>query len=532
MITFLCRIGCFLVAALIANVATAGFIDLKWDHSDAPTRAFYRVYIGDQPGDYRAVTETPWNWARITNLEGGKTYYVSVRSVNSVGIESENSPEIRVDLPMPPFALTVTASSDQNTPWGELIAPATLKFKALVRSPIEDVEKVVVRIECNKIDGTKADFHREMKGPDFEMQVTEIGAAYSFGITPVFVLKNGQSFYGLVNDGNAISFRVHPRMPNHRLQATLSQSPLIVSNPVNLELQVDEIGTPVRSVLFMNGGEVIGEDSTPPYSVEWRNAVDGYFNVEARVFYYGLGGDVYVPSNFVGIQYSKPPSSLGVIASDLSTGKVSLRGALGNCEGFQIEKVQFFEGDRLVGEDFEPPYESILQSEPGTTCLVKAKAIFVTGHVLTSDPLAVLVPGKNPDPTISLRIPAASGPWRAPASIDMEAVVQANGNLIRKVQFIEGDTVLGEVSSTPFYFKWLATTARETAIKARVFYGDGLTIDTAAVAVLITNSKPTASLDVPVAIDGFVAPATVVMTAVVNADGNAIQKVQFLEGGT
>ncbi|MFM7215060.1 MAG: hypothetical protein ACKO3H_09310, partial [Verrucomicrobiota bacterium] len=200
MITFLCRIGCFLVAALIANVATAGFIDLKWDHSDAPTRAFYRVYIGDQPGDYRAVTETPWNWARITNLEGGKTYYVSVRSVNSVGIESENSPEIRVDLPMPPFALTVTASSDQNTPWGELIAPATLKFKALVRSPIEDVEKVVVRIECNKIDGTKADFHREMKGPDFEMQVTEIGAAYSFGITPVFVLKNGQSFYGLVND--------------------------------------------------------------------------------------------------------------------------------------------------------------------------------------------------------------------------------------------------------------------------------------------------------------------------------------------
>ncbi len=533
MITFLCRSGRLLLAALITNVATAGFIDLKWDHADSPTRAFYRVYIGDQPGDYKAVTETPWNGARINSLEGGRTYYVSVRSVNNVGIESENSPEIRVDLPIPPFALTVTASSDQNTPWGDLIAPAALRFKANIRSPIEDVDKVAVRIEYNKIDGTKVDFYREMKGPDFEMQVTEIGAAYSLAITPRFVLKNGQSFYGLVNDGLGIRFRVQPRMPNHRLKVTSSQSPLIVSSPVNLELQLDDIGMPVKRVLFMsNGRQVIGEDLTPPFSVEWKNAVEGYFNVEARVFYHGLTDDWFVPSNVVGIHYSEPPSSLGVIASDLSSGKVSLRGELGNCEGFQIEKVQFFEGGRVFGEDFEPPYESMLQSEPGTTCLVEAKAILVTGHVLTSDPLAVLVPGKNPDPTISLRIPAAPGPWRVPASIDMEAVVQANGNLVRKVQFIEGDTVLGEVSSAPFHFKWLVTSARETAIKARVFYGDGLTIDTAAVAVLITNSKPTASLDVPVTIDGFVAPATVVMTAVVNADGNAVRKVQFLEGGT
>jgi len=533
MITFLCRSGRFLVAALIANVATAGFIDLKWDHSDAPTRAFYRVYVRDQLGEYKAVTETPWNEARINSLEGGRTYYFSVRSVNGVGIESENSPEIRVDLPMPPFNLRVAASSDQYTPWGELIAPAALKFKAVFGSPIEEVEKVVVRIEYKKIDGTRVDFYRELKGPDFEMQVTDIGAASSLGISPLGVLKNGQAFYGLVNDGLGIRFRVHPRMPNHRLQATSSQSPVIVSNPVNLELQMDDIGMPVRRVLFISGGrQVIGEDLTPPYSLEWKNAVEGYFNVEARVYYHGLTDDWFVPSNVVGIHYSKPLSSLVVIASDLSSGKVSLRGELGNCEGFQVEKVQFFEGERVVGEDFEPPFESILQSEPGTNCLVTAKAIFLTGHVLTSDPLPVMVPSRNPDPTVSLRVPAAPGPWRVPASIDMEAVVQANGNLIRKVQFIEGGSVLGEVSSAPFYFKWLATSARETAIKARVFYGDGLTIDTAAVAVLIINSKPTASLDVPTTIDGFVAPATVVMTAVINADGNAIQKVQFLEGGT
>jgi len=532
MITFLCRSGRFLVAALIANVATAGFIDLKWDHSDAPTRAFYRVYVRDQLGEYKAVTETPWNEARINSLEGGRTYYFSVRSVNGVGIESENSPEIRVDLPMPPFNLRVAASSDQYTPWGELIAPAALKFKAVFGSPIEEVEKVVVRIEYKKIDGTRVDFYRELKGPDFEMQVTDIGAASSLGISPLGVLKNGQAFYGLVNDGLGIRFRVHPRMPNHRLQATSSQSPVIVSNPVNLELQMDDIGMPVRRVLFISGGrQVIGEDLTPPYSLEWKNAVEGYFNVEARVYYHGLTDDWFVPSNVVGIHYSKPLSSLVVIASDLSSGKVSLRGELGNCEGFQVEKVQFFEGERVVGEDFEPPFESILQSEPGTNCLVTAKAIFLTGHVLTSDPLPVMVPSRNPDPTVSLRVPAAPGPWRVPASIDMEAVVQANGNLIRKVQFIEGGSVLGEVSSAPFYFKWLATSARETAIKARVFYGDGLTIDTAAVAVLIINSKPTASLDVPTTIDGFVAPATVVMTAVINADGNAIQKVQFLEGG-
>ena len=117
--TFVSRVGWFLAAVAFATVANAGFIQLRWDHAAGGERAFYRVYLGEQPGIYKAVQETPWDHARLDGLLGGRAYYVSVRSVNFLGLESENCPEIRVELPVEKLSLAVSASSAERTPWGE-----------------------------------------------------------------------------------------------------------------------------------------------------------------------------------------------------------------------------------------------------------------------------------------------------------------------------------------------------------------------------------------------------------------------------
>jgi Bacterial Ig domain len=528
--TLLSIIGQFLIAVIFVTVANAESFEIKWDPAGG-NRAFYRVYVGEQPGVYRAVKETPWTGAKITGLQGGRTYYVTVRSVNGVGIESENGPEIQVDLPNPPIALSVVPASEQITPWGDLIAPAAFKIKATLGISPSEIARVEIPCAYTKPDGSSGSFQWVLTEPPFEAVVTEIGPSINFGLNPYVVLKNGQTFYGLVNEGEGLKLRVRSRVPKHRLRATWNQFPLIVSTPVSLELQVDDIGIPVRKVVFSSGNVVIGEDLTPPYSIEWKNTAAGYVNIKAEVFYHELDSGVCVPSNIVGIHYSRPPALLGVTASDQSGGKILLRGDLTNPDGFQVAKVQFLEGDSVIGEDSEPPFEIAWQSVPGKASKVIGRAIFASGHILSSDPITLGASTPNSGPEASLLVPSSSGTFSAPANVEMEALVTPNGNAIQKVQFLEGDQILGEDAAAPYTFSWFGVSVRNAFVRARVFYGDGLTVDTAPVAVVVVNPKPTAVLNVSVPNGGWIAPASVAIEVAVNANGNGIQRVQFLEGG-
>ncbi len=529
--TFISAIVRLLTAVVFVSTVTGDSVQLKWDPGLGGNRAFYRVYMGDQPGAYQAVLETPWEQARINGLKGGQSYYVTVRSVNSVGMESDGSPEIRIDLPPNPFAVTVTASSEGQTPWRDLVAPATLKIKALVGVPPSEVDRIDIVVVYTKPDGSKESLLKVLREPPFETEITDIGGASGFFFNPVMTLKNGKWFHSNINDGEVLTVRVQPRNPKHQLRATWGQSPLLVSTPVKLELQVDDIGMPVRKVVFMNGNVVIGEDTASPYSIEWRNAAEGFINVKAHVFYHGLEQEAFAPSNVVGLHYSKPPATMSISTVDLSGGRFLLRGEVASNEGFQVVRVEFLDGDKVVGEDVLPPYESVMETTVGIVHEVRGRAVFATGHVLSSQPLILNLSGTSSAPTASLRVPVSSGPLSAPATIEMEALVTANGNTIQKVQFLEGGVILGEDTSAPYGFTWTGVLARSTTVSARVFYGDGGMVETAPVAVVIGNAKPTAVLSIPVPPGGWIAPATVGMEVVVNPNGNTIQKVQFLEGG-
>ncbi|MEN9732262.1 MAG: putative b-glycosidase, glycoside hydrolase family 8 protein, partial [Verrucomicrobiota bacterium] len=527
-------IGRFLVAVVLTTAANAGSIKLKWDHSVGGEGAFYRVYLGDQPGTYKVAVNTPMAHARIDGLLGGRAYYVTVRSVNSVGLESENSPEIRVELPEEKLSVAVWATSSYWTPWGvssEPIAPATLNFRARVGVPLDELDKIEIWVAYRKPDGSRGAFYQELKEPPFEVEVSEIGGASQFAVIPFLVLKTGLKIQGSVNDGWGFEKRIQPRMPRHLLRVTSTAYPIYPGIPVDIDLLVDDTGMPVRTVVFKRGNTVIGEDSVPPYSIRWINSSSGYSEVHAEVYYHGVESHISVASEIIGINHVPHPARVAVEAQGISAGRVLLRGQLSNCEGLPISKMEFLEGATVIAEDVNPPYEFPWQTTPGRSCEITCRASFGTGHVLESVPIAVTIPERNPDPTIVLRLPSAPGPWTAPATVEMEALVDANGNTVQRVQFLEGSVVLGEDTAAPYVFSWSGVSARSTTVSARLFYEDSATIDSSPIPVVVVNPRPTAVLNVSVPNGGWIAPATVSMEVAVSANGNGIQRVQFLEGG-
>jgi sulfur relay (sulfurtransferase) complex TusBCD TusD component (DsrE family) len=530
---FLFGFGWFLNAIAFATAATAGSIKMSWDHSVGGNRAFYRVYLREQSGVYNVVRQTPWNQERIRGLRGGQVYYVTVRSVNDIGLESESSPEVRVELPLEKLATTVSASSSERMYWGELIAPAKLSVKAMVGVPSDQVDKVEVWMGYRKWDGANVGMYQELKAPSFSAELPGIGGASQIAIVPYLVLKSGQKIQGSVNEGDGFPIRIQPRIPRHVLRVTPDDAIVAVSKPVTLDLLIDEVGMPVRTVLFKRGTVVLGEDTSPPYSFVWTNAVPGYSEVHAEVFYNGLEAHLSVPSNFIGIRHGRPAARLDLQVEVDSAGRGSLRGLLANCEGLQVSKVQFLAGSTVIAEDPAPPYEATLQTTSGKVGEFACRALFNTGHVLVSNPINPTTPNSNPKPSVVLEVASSSQPLVAPAVVEMEGSVTANSNSIQKVQFLEGGTVLGEDTTAPYTLSWPDVTAGTRRLVARVFYGSNQTVDSAVVSVVVGSPVPSVVLSAGTPPSGgWVAPATIALSAAVTVQGNTIQKVQFLEGGT
>ncbi|MGC4015200.1 MAG: M60 family metallopeptidase [Luteolibacter sp.] len=93
-------------------------------------------------------------------------------------------------------------------------------------------------------------------------------------------------------------------------------------------------------------------------------------------------------------------------------------------------------------------------------------------------------------PTVSLTAPTNGASLAAPVSTAMTASVTDNFSNIAKVQFYDGASLVGEDATTPYSVTWATSTGGSHALKARVTYDGGATVDSSVNTVTVTASLP------------------------------------------
>ena len=109
----------------------------------------------------------------------------------------------------------------------------------------------------------------------------------------------------------------------------------------------------------------------------------------------------------------------------------------------------------------------------------------------------VLTTNSTPPPTVTLTAPADGSTYTLPASIALAANVVSNGQTITKVQFYSNSTnLLNEDTTPPYSFNWNNASLGYYSLIARVIYGSGASVDSAAVNVtVIGNTAVTIAVD-------------------------------------
>ena len=103
-----CRI-CVVLFAILAGPAAlaigepAGIVKLRWDRSDEPDIAGYRVHYGPESGVYTEIVDVGYEVrAELKDLPVGATYFCAVTAYNTYGLESDYSNEITFTVKPPP----------------------------------------------------------------------------------------------------------------------------------------------------------------------------------------------------------------------------------------------------------------------------------------------------------------------------------------------------------------------------------------------------------------------------------------------
>jgi hypothetical protein len=126
-------------------------------------------------------------------------------------------------------------------------------------------------------------------------------------------------------------------------------------------------------------------------------------------------------------------------------------------------------------------------------------------------------PSSNVPPTVSVTAPLPNTPFSAPASISITANASDSDGTISKVEFYNGQTLLGSDTTSPYAYTWNNVGVGTYSITAKAYDNANATTQSSAVSVVVTstlppNTPPTASITAPLANAVYTLPVNIPIT--------------------
>ena len=118
-----------------------------------------------------------------------------------------------------------------------------------------------------------------------------------------------------------------------------------------------------------------------------------------------------------------------------------------------------------------------------------------------SAPVTITVGPPQP-PTVTLPSPAPGATFTAPATITLSATASAAaGATISRVEFLQGSTIVGTATTSPYSFSWTSVAAGTYSVSARAVDSRGSFATTSPVSVVVA-AAPALSISASAGLDG------------------------------
>ena len=290
----------------------------------------------------------------------------------------------------------------------------------------------------------------------------------------------------------------------------------------------------ISKVEVYEGATLLGTLTTSPYTFNWNNVPAGTYSLTAKAI-----DDLNLNTTSSTVTVTVSNNSLPTVTltspvhntTAIAPATFILKANASDSDG-SISKVEFYEGTTLLGTSTTSPYTYSWNNVPSGTYVLTAKAVDDQNAVKTSAANTVIVK-ENSLPTVSITSPVTGATAISPASFVIKANASDSDGSISKVEFYNGNTLLGTTTTSPYTYNW-NNVAAGVYILTAIAYDDlnAPTVSADVKVTISTNGLPTVTITSPVSGATAVAPANIAIKATASdSDGN-ISKVEFYQGTT
>lgn len=316
-----------------------------------------------------------------------------------------------------------------------------------------------------------------------------------------------------------------------------SNNSTIPSGNINITANASDPDGSISKVEFFNGNTKLGEDNTSPYSFTWNNVQSGSYTITARVTDNQGAAATSSPINItVNSPNTSPTVALTSPAANAtfnSGATINLTANASDSDG-SISKVEFYSGNTKLGEDTSSPYSfNWTNVQPGTYTLT-ARATDNQSASTTSSSISVKVNAANALPVVNLTSPTSNATFTTGETVSLAATASDSDGSITKVEFLNGNTKLGEDNSSPYSFNWSNVQPGTYTLTARATDNQSGTTTSSSITIKVNaaNVLPAVTLTSPAANATFTSGTTINLTADASDSDGSITKVEFFNGNT
>ncbi|MEP6656126.1 MAG: Ig-like domain-containing protein, partial [Betaproteobacteria bacterium] len=311
------------------------------------------------------------------------------------------------------------------------------------------------------------------------------------------VLAGNYSISAIATDNNGVtgtlSLPITVNGPNVLPAVTLtSPAPgAVFTAPANVPLAASASDSDgISLVEFLKDGTVVGSTNVAPYAMTLGSVAMGTYAIAARATDNRLGITLSSPVNVTVLPPNIPPTvSLTSPAPGATFGApaaISIAASAGDTDG-TVAKVEFYQGASLIGTVTTPPYTLTWSNVAVGSYSLTAKATDNLGATVTSAAVSVTV-NANARPAVSLTAPVSGSTYFAPATINLAATASDSDGSVARVDFYQGSTLLGTLTSAPYAYVWDNVAGGSYSITAVATDNLGATTTSAARVVTVNGN--------------------------------------------
>ncbi|WP_375764765.1 Ig-like domain-containing protein [Archangium gephyra] len=484
----------------------AAVVELSANASDPEGVTRVEFYSGSQL--IGTVTSPPYTYRWNPGVTQASWFTLTARAYDpngNVGTSSQVTVKVAPELDPPTVSITSPMNGARLSGTVSLTANAT------------DASGVVSVVEF-RLDDNLIGFDRS---PPFNYTWNTLTAPGGTHTLTAFA----QDGYGNYAFSAGVSVTIDNAGPAVALTSPASGA--TVGSVVSLQATAtDDAG--VTRVDFLVDGVFLASDTTAPYAVEWNSGswANGTHTLTAKA--YDTLSNVST-SSAVTVTTKQPTTTVALTSPANGAqvkGLVPLTATATDDDG--VAKVEFYVDGTLLGTDTTAPYSLSWDS---TTLADGAHSISAKAYGPLGIPSSSLSVGVNVDnnaPAVALTSPAQGAFLRS--SVTLTATASDTVGVVR-VEFYDGTALIGTDSTAPYSASWSTSSVTGGAhtLTAKAFDGAGNTTTSAAVAVTLDNTAPTAALGAPA--QNTTLRGTVLVSATAS-DNLGVARVEFYAEGT